>query len=85
MKAKVKLDKSINDNGKSRILRNLRRVLDIKIISLDLRKNVLSFTYKNKDTFQQVKRELGRLGYPIKEVLQIKNNKKRLMQKSRQG
>ena len=76
MKAKLKLDKPINEKGKSTIIRNLCRILDIRIISIDIRKNVLSFVYQNQGSFEQVRSELKRLGYPIKEILQIKKGEK---------
>ena len=76
MKAKIKLDKPINEKGKSTITRNLCRILDIRIVSIDIRKNVLSFVYKNQGTFEQVRSELKRLGYSIKEIMQVKKGKK---------
>ena len=79
MKAKVKLDNLNSESGKFKILRNLCRILDIRIISIDVRKNVLSFAYQNQNTFEQVKNELRRLGYPIIKILKIKENRKRLV------
>ena len=80
MKAKLKLDKQINEKSKSTIVRNLCRILDIRITNIDIRKNVLSFVYQNQGSFEQVRNELKRLGYPIREILQIKNDRKRLGQ-----
>lgn len=80
MKATVKLENPLNENNKSRIKRNLCRIMNIRIVSIDIRRNVLSFVYQNQNTFDQVRNELKRLGYPIKEILQIKKHKKGLSQ-----
>ena len=80
MKATVKLDNLNSEVGKFKILRNLCRILDIRVIRVDVRKNVLSFAYQNQQSFEQVKNELKRLGYPIIKILKIKENGKKLVQ-----
>ena len=80
MKATVKLDNLNSELGKYKILRNLCRILDIRVIGIDVRKNVLSFAYQNQQSFEQVKNELRRLGYPINKILKVRENKKKLVQ-----
>lgn len=44
-------------------LRNLSRIMDIRIIDID--RGLLLFLYTGPLALQQVRRELSRLGYPI--------------------
>ncbi|WP_047414623.1 hypothetical protein [Cellulophaga sp. Hel_I_12] len=58
--------KNINSNScKELIVRNLSRILDIRILDIDLDIGILSFTYSTQHSFEQVKKELHRIGYPI--------------------
>ena len=76
MKAEVKLDHLKTEQGKYRISRNLCKILNIRIISVDVPNRILSFVFQNQLAFEQVKKELKRLGYPIKEILQVRDNRK---------
>ena len=76
MKAQVKLDHLNTERGKYKILRNLCKILNIRIISIDVPNRILSFVFQNQPAFDQVRRELKRLGYPIKEILQVRDNRK---------
>ncbi|HZJ19259.1 MAG TPA: hypothetical protein VFD35_02760 [Pricia sp.] len=65
MKASVTL-KNVNSTlCKSIIVRNLSRILDIRIIDIDIENGMLHFLCNGQKAFEQVKRELGRIGYPI--------------------
>ena len=76
MKAEVKLDHLNTEQGKYRILRNLYKILNIRIINVDVPNRVLSFVFQNQVAFEQVKKELKRLGYPINEILRIRDDRK---------
>lgn len=82
MKAKLELDNLNSESGKFKILRNLCRILDIRIINIDVRKNILSFAYQNQSAFDQVKDELRRLGYPVKKILKIQGSRSKFFQNS---
>jgi hypothetical protein len=56
------------------IIRNLSRILDIKIIDIDVEQGVISFMYSAQDSFNQVKRELLRLGFPMQNYTSIFNS-----------
>lgn len=65
MKAMAQL-KNLNDNEvKKRVLRNLSRILDIKIIDVDIESKTLYFLYANPIAFQKVREELTRIGHPM--------------------
>ena len=68
MKAVAKLKNLESESCKNTIIRNLHRILDIRIINIDVEKRTMSFLYANPMSFQQVKKELQRIGYPISEV-----------------
>lgn len=66
MKAIVTLTNLNSDSGQKKIVRNLSRIMDIVIIDIDIEKGVLCFLYNGQKSFDQVKKELARIGYPMK-------------------
>jgi hypothetical protein len=66
MKAMAYLKNLKCEEEKKTILRNLGRILDIRIIYIDLNNGILFFLYANPMAFEKVKQELLRIGYPIK-------------------
>ena len=50
---------------KNIVLRNLSRIMDIKIIDIDIEKGLLFFLYASPLTFQKVRQELLRIGHPM--------------------
>ncbi len=64
MKAVLQLKNLNCSEGKGIILRNLSRIMDIRIIDIDVDRGLL-FLYAGPLALQQVRRELSRLGYPI--------------------
>ena len=52
-------------SSKESIVRNLSRIMDIVIIDIDIEKGMLCFLYNGQKSFDQVKKELDRIGYPI--------------------
>jgi len=51
--------------NKNIIIRNLSRIMDIRILDIDLDNGVICLQYENPLTIEQVKKELSRIGYPI--------------------
>jgi len=54
-----------SEDCKKIILRNLSRVLEIRIVDIDVENGILYFIYSGEKAFEQVKKELRRIGYPI--------------------
>ena len=78
MKTKVLLKNLSTENDKTTILRNLGKIMDVRVVELDIDKQLLCFLCRNDQSFEEVKHELSRIGFPIGEVLiRKKNGKKR--------
>jgi hypothetical protein len=65
MKALATLKNVDSDSTKKTIVRNLSRILDIRIIDIDIENGILCFLHTGQKAFDQVKKELGRIGHPI--------------------
>ena len=79
MKARVQLSNLSSERGKMTIIRNLSRIMDIRIVEIDLKERALSFLYQNNKAYEDVKKELKRIGHPIEKVLlTIRGNKRRM-------
>ena len=65
MKALATLKNMDSDSCRKTIVRNLSRILDIRIIDIDIDKGILCFLYNGQKAFDQVKKELARIGHPI--------------------
>lgn len=68
MKAMAKLKNLESESCKNTIIRNLNRILDIRIINIDIENSTMLFLFVNLISLQHVKQELKRIGYPICEV-----------------
>ncbi|MBC8766754.1 hypothetical protein MWU78_14245 [Arenibacter sp. F26102] len=66
MKAIAKIGNLISESDKRVILRNLSRIMDIRIINLEVDTGRLIFFYYSPIALEQVKQELWRIGYPIR-------------------
>jgi len=66
MKAIAKIGNLISNNDKMMILRNLSRIMDIRVIDLEVDTGRLIFLYYSPIALEQVKQELWRIGYPIR-------------------
>ena len=66
MKAIAKIGNLISINDKIVILRNLGRIMDIRVINLEVDTGRLIFQYYSPIALEQVKQELWRIGYPIR-------------------
>ena len=69
MKAVAQIEKLNSDRCKHIIVRNLSRIMDIKILDIDLEKKTLSFVYESIAAVDKVKRELWRIGYPLDQLI----------------
>jgi len=47
------------------IIRNLSRILDLRILDIDLESKTIHFVYDSKLAFEKAKHELLSIGYPI--------------------
>lgn len=61
---------------KCKICRNLARIMDVKVVEVNIDKKTISFIYENPKAFVMVIDELRRIGYPVKDI--IKANKAKL-------
>lgn len=69
MEACVRLFNLSNLKDSKRIERNLHRILDVSLVSFDLREQVLCFQYGDSGIYEEVVSELKRLGYPVTKCL----------------
>lgn len=65
MKAIAKVSNMDYKDCEKRILRNLSRILDVRILNIDIKNGMLYFLYAGPAAFEKVKQELQRLGYPM--------------------
>ena len=65
MRALAKLQNLKTEECKRTIVRNLSRILDIRIIDIDVNNGMIFFLYGTPIAFQKVKQELWRIGYPM--------------------
>jgi hypothetical protein len=65
MRAVALLEGLNSDTCKRIIVRNLSRIMDIRILDIDIQSRTLSFLYENSTAFEKTKRELYSIGYPI--------------------
>lgn len=65
MKAIASIKNLDGHEAKNTVFRNLSRIMDIKIIDVDIENGTLYFLYASPLALQKVKRELLRIGHPI--------------------
>lgn len=66
MNAIAKIGNLNSNKDKIVILRNLSRIMDIRIIDLEVGKGSLIFLYYSPIALERVKQELWRIGYPLR-------------------
>ena len=69
MKAIAQIEKLNSNRRKHIVVRNLSRIMDIRILDIDLEKKTLSFVYDSISAIDNVKRELSRIGYPLNQLI----------------
>lgn len=65
MKVVAKIKNLQSDNERHIIIRNLSRILDIKVLEIDVENGRLLFLYASPFALQKVKQELSRIGCPM--------------------
>lgn len=65
MKAIAKIEGLKSPEQKHIIVRNLSRILDVKILDIDMESRTLSLVYDTLLAFEKAKNELRRIGFPI--------------------
>ena len=65
MIAVVNIKNLQSEDSKKVILRNLGRILDIRVVDIDIENGIFKFLYSNPIGFQKVEQELSRIGFPI--------------------
>ncbi len=65
MKATAQLNDLKSLEGKHMIVRNLSRILDIRILDIDMESRTVSLIYDSILAFEKAKNELRRIGFPI--------------------
>lgn len=75
MKASAKIDSLKTKDSKSRIVRNLSRILDLRILDVDLENRTIHLVYDSILAFEKAKRELLSIGHPISKCSYQEPNK----------
>lgn len=65
MRAIAKIDDLKSLDEKHIIVRNLSRILDIRILDIDVESRTVSLVYDSILAFEKAKNELRRIGFPI--------------------
>lgn len=65
MKAIAQIEKLNSEKCRNTIVRNLSRIMDIRVLDIDLENKTLSFLYESMTAIDKVKKELNRIGYPL--------------------
>ncbi|NAS11927.1 hypothetical protein [Poritiphilus flavus] len=66
MKIKATLRNFDSSEYKNIIVRNLNRILDIRILDLNPDKGTITVLYQTEDALRKLKRELQCIGFPIR-------------------
>ncbi|MCM4153474.1 hypothetical protein DHD05_17915 [Arenibacter sp. N53] len=61
----IKVEQFISEENKSIITRNLSRILDLRILDIDIINKTISLVYNNPFVLDKAKKELGRVGYSL--------------------
>ena len=82
MRALAKLQNLKSDECKRTIIRNLSKILDIRIIDIDVENKMIFFLYESPISFEKVKQELWRIGYPMQNYKCLPSQKSQLFNSS---
>ena len=67
MKAHATLKNLNSESCKPVIIRNLNRILDVRIIDIDVDSGMLHFLCNGQLALEKVKKELARIGFPVQQ------------------
>lgn len=65
MRTIAKVQDSKKEISQNLILRNISRILDVRILNIDMENRTVTFVYDSVVALEKAKRELRRIGYPI--------------------
>ena len=65
MKAKAELSGFKDMACVQKVRRNLARILDLRILDMDLGQHTLSLVFDSPKAFERAKQELKRIGFPV--------------------
>jgi hypothetical protein len=65
MIAQVYLANLRSEQYKHRIIREINRIKDVRVLELDMNTQILLFQYNTTLAYKKVEKELWRLGYPM--------------------
>lgn len=65
MKAQATLKNMSSTDCSRIILRNLARIMELRVINLDTETHLLTFLYSDPRVIQKVRQELRRIGFPV--------------------
>lgn len=57
------------EQSKHIVMRNLARIMDTRVVDLDIRTGLLTILCSGQGALRKVERELQRLGYPVKKII----------------
>jgi hypothetical protein len=73
MRAIAKVKNLRPEEGSNTIARNLSRIMDMRIVDLDARNQLLTFVYTNPAVLHKVLRELSSIGYPVQRLDELEH------------
>lgn len=65
MKAVVTIENLKSTDSKNRIVRNLSRILNLRVLDIDLEHQTIHLVYDSILAFENARRELLSIGFPI--------------------
>lgn len=65
MKATAQIKELTSVSSKNTIMRNLSRIMDIRILDISIENNTVSIIYDSAVALEKAKRELMRIGFSI--------------------
>ncbi len=68
MRAQATLKNVTNEQCKQVIIRNLARILDMRVVDFNEEASLLTFLCADRKALAKVKKELQRLGYPVQQL-----------------
>ncbi|MEG3659274.1 hypothetical protein V5097_17820 [Arenibacter palladensis] len=61
----LKVEQLISEESKNIIFRNLSRILDLRILDIDVFNKTIALVYNNPYVLDKAKKELERVGYSL--------------------
>ena len=74
MKAIAKVKNFRTEESRAKIARNLSRIMDIRILDLDIGNQLLTVAYTSPAVLRKVIRELRSIGYPVQRFDELEHS-----------